>query len=88
MVKRKQNQLYVCNQSRLCGPIVAFATLYLSVHYLIGVILVFNLQVLYTQRAITVATTTVTFFSQVIVSVLYVQDEKLLLSVRACYDIE
>ena len=40
-----------------------FATLYLPVHYLIGVILVFNLQVLYTQRAITVATTTLTFFS-------------------------
>ena len=72
----------------MCGSIVAFATLYLSVHYLIGVILVFNLQVLYTQRGITVATTTVTFFSQVIVSVLYVEDEKLLLSVRACYDIE
>ena len=41
--------------------IVAFATLYLSVHYLIGVVLVFNLQVLYTQRAIAVATTIVTF---------------------------
>ena len=41
--------------------IVAFATLYLSVHYLISVILVFNLQVLYTQRAIAVATTIVTF---------------------------
>ena len=68
--------------------IVAFATLYLSVHYLIGVILVFNLQVLYTQRAITVATTIVTFISWLIVPFLHVEDEKLLLSVRDCYDIE